>query len=219
MRSHVLVRRIRQQRKPKKVATYVLSLLSFTLQGCFADSVYRFQSQPSDASIYYLNGSEKNLVGQTPIDYTKTSLPNDAPFTILFEKQGYESKEISIAPTDNSQTTISANLKVSKDNMGDATSKRMREILKKVFQVQELTAQTKYVDALALINKVSEQEPNIAELFVLKGSIYFLLNDQTQARLAWLEALKIDSSLDSLRARVKSIEAKEKTSKDKGSAP
>ncbi|MEI8027155.1 MAG: hypothetical protein WCI18_12485 [Pseudomonadota bacterium] len=203
----------------KKKKIFLLFVMTFSLNGCFADSVYKFQSQPSDASIYYLNGSEKNLVGQTPIDYTKTSLPSDAPFTVLFEKQGYESKEISITPTHNSQTIISANLKVSKDNLGDATSKRMREILKKVFQIQELTAQTKYVDALALINKVSEQEPNIAELFILKGSIYFLLNDQTQAKQAWLEALKIDSSLDSLRTRIKSIEAKEKTAKDKGTAP
>lgn len=215
----MLARHARQQGNQKNLATCLLAILSFALTGCFSDSVYKFQSQPSDASIYYLNGSEKNLVGQTPIDYTKTSLPSDAPFTILFEKQGYESKEISVTPTDNSQTIISANLKVSKDNMGDATSKRMREILRNVFQIQELTALAKYVDALALINKISEQEPNIAELFVLKGSIYYLLNDQTQAKLAWLEALKVDSSLDSLRVKVKAIEAKEKSPKDKGLTP
>ena len=209
----------KQKRNRQRIPTYWLAISAFALTGCFSESVYKFQSQPSDATIYYLNGSEKNLVGQTPIDYTKTSLPSDAPFTILFEKQGYEPKEISVTPTDNSQTTISANLKVSKDVMGDATSKRMREILKKVFQVQELTAQTKYVDALALINKVSEQEPNIAELFVLKGSLYFLLNDPTQAKLAWQEALKIDSSLDSLRVRIKSIESRDKTAKDRGPTP
>jgi hypothetical protein len=209
--------------KCKSIEMMILvSSIGFGLTGCFADSVYKFQSQPSDASIYYLNGSEKNLVGQTPIDYTKTSLPNDAPFTILFEKQGYEPKEISVTPTDNSQTTISATLKVSKDSMGDSTSKRMRELLKKVFQVQELTAQSKYVDAIALVNKVAEQEPNIAELFVLKGGIYFLLNDANQAKLAWQEALKIDSSLDTLRPRIKAIEAKEKQGKqsaEKGTSP
>lgn len=192
-----------------------MAVFGFFSSGCVTDSVYRFQSQPSDVSVYYLNGTEKTLVGQTPIDYTKTALPSDAPFTILFEKNGYQSKEISVTPTENSQTVISASMKIAKDELTDAFSKRISEIIKNVFQVQEFTAQTKYVDALSLINKVIEKEQNIAELFVLKGSIYYLLNDQSQARLSWLEALRIDPSLDNLRSRISSIEAKQKQFREK----
>jgi tetratricopeptide (TPR) repeat protein len=201
-------------RKRNHFLGIVFLIPTLFLTGCFTTSVYKFQSQPPEASVYYVNGPDKTLVGQTPIDYSKTALPSDAPFTILFEKAGYESREVSISPTDNSQTTISANLKVAKQALGDATTKRVRELLKKIFQIQEFTAQSRYVDALALINKAAEEEPDVAEIFVLKGSVYYLLNDHKQAKLAWQEALKIDSTLDQLRQRIKSIDAN-----DKGASP
>lgn len=82
-------------------------------------------SQPTEATVYYVNGSEKVLIGQTPIEYTKAALPSDTPFTIAFEKSGFETREISVAPTDNSLTTISASLKPGKDAGVDAGTKRL----------------------------------------------------------------------------------------------
>lgn len=152
-----------------------------------------------------MNGSEKTLIGQTPIDYTKTALPTDAPFLILFEKPGFEPREVSVSPTDNSQTTIATTLKPSKDSTTDAATKRTREILKKIFEVQQMTASQKYVDALAALSKLEEKEPNIAEINVIKGSIYVLINDHVQAKKEWEKALKVDSSLDDVRIRIKNL--------------
>ncbi|MCX6117810.1 MAG: hypothetical protein NT027_09725 [Proteobacteria bacterium] len=180
-------------------------VLTFGISGCFTSSMYKFQSQPNEASVYYMNGTEKTLIGQTPIDYTKAALPSDTPFVIIFEKPGFETKEISVSPTDNSQTTVSANLKSSNEGPSDAATKRIRDILKKVFAVQELTAKQKYVDALAALSKLEDSEPSLAEINVIKGSIYLMLNDKVEARKQWEKALKLDSSLDEIRTRIKNL--------------
>jgi hypothetical protein len=194
---------------PTRFLLATIFYLSFPLlvSGCFTSSVYKFQSQPNEASVYYINGTEKTLIGQTPIDYTKAALPSDTPFVIIFEKPGFETKEISVSPTDNSQTTVSANLKSSSDGPSDAATKRIRDILKKVFAVQELTAKQKYVDALAALSKLEDSEPSLAEINVIKGSIYLMLNDKVEARKQWEKALKLDSSLDEIRTRIKNLPA------------
>jgi Tfp pilus assembly protein PilF len=202
---------------PKILHQWIAWLLSspILLTACFSTSVYKFQSQPSEASVYYLNGAEKTLIGQTPIDYTKTNLPSDAPFSILFEKSGFEPREISVTPTDNSQTIISAILKSSAEPFADATTKKIRDVLKRVFDVQEMTAKQKFVDALTALKKLEEEHPNVAEIYSMKGSIYILLNDKAQAKEQWEKALKIDPSLDQLRVRVKAISASTKSPNDK----
>lgn len=192
-------------RVTRRFALFIAVISTCALTSCFSTSVYKFQSQPSEASVYYVNGAEKTLIGQTPIDYTKTALPTDAPFSLIFEKPGFETREISVSPTDNAQTTISATLKQSKDLFADASTKRVRDVLKKIFEIQEMTARQRYVDALASLTRLEEQEPNIAEIYTLKGSIYLIMNDQTQAKSQWEKALKIDPGLDGIRARLKAL--------------
>jgi len=182
-----------------------VSVSLYVITGCFSTSVYKFQSQPSDAAVYYVNGADRTLIGQTPIDYTKASLPTDAPFSLVFEKAGFEPREITVSPTDNTQTTVSASLKPAKDPVIDAGTKRIRDVLRKIFEIQEMTARQRYVDALASLNKLEEQEPKVAEIYSLKGSVYLILNDSTQAKANWEKALKLDPSLDSLRSRIKAL--------------
>ena len=176
-----------------------------TFFGCISSSVYKFQSQPSDAAVYYVHGKDKTLLGQTPIDFTKTLLPSDAPFTIYFEKQGFEVKEIAVTPTDNSQTTISALLKQATEPLSDPVNKKVRRILQKIFEIQELTARHRYVDALAELKKIGEQEPAISEINILRGSIYLILHDPVRAKIEWEKALASDPSLDDIRARIKTL--------------
>lgn len=198
---------------PHGAGILCLSVLSSVFMlGCFSTSVYKFQSQPNEASVYYVNGAERNLIGVTPIDYTKAALPADAPFTLIFEKPGYESREISVSPTDNSQTTIRAVLKAAKEPISDVTTNRVRSVLRRVFEIQELTSRQRYADALAGLNKLEEEEPNVAEIYSMKGSIYLMLNDPSQTRVQWEKALKIDPTLDSLRERLKKLPTTAKVS-------
>ena len=184
----------------------------FLLQSCATQ--YRFISQPSEATVYYVNGSEKTLIGQTPIDFAKSALPSDAPFVVTFEKSGFEIKEISVAPTENTLTTVNVSLKPALGALTDEATKRTRKSVQQIFSIQELTAQKRYVDALASLKKLEESEPNLVEVYVMRGSIYVLLNDTAQARREWEKALKMDPTMDSLKVRLLTL-AKE----DKGSKP
>jgi tetratricopeptide (TPR) repeat protein len=192
--------------RPRYLAALILISMS-TLTSCFSTSIYKFQSTPNDASVYYVNGSEKTLIGQTPIDYTKTNLPTEAPFTIRFEKDGFEPKEIAVTPTDNSQTIISALMKTSAVPFSDAITKKVREVVRRIFDVQELTARQKFVDALAALKKLEDENPGVSEIYTMKGSIYLLLNDKAQAKEQWEKALKLDPGLEQIRVRLNNLSA------------
>jgi tetratricopeptide (TPR) repeat protein len=194
----------RQAKDSRLLLAFVITVTTL-MTACLSTSVYKFQSQPTEASVYYVNGTEKSLIGVTPIDYAKTALPGDAPFTLIFEKPGYETREISVSPTDNSRTTIRTTLKASREPSEDVSTKRVREVIRKVFEIQELTSRQRFVDALAAVNKLEEAEPKVAEVYALKGSIYLILNDPTQTKAQWEKALKIDPTLDYLRERIKKL--------------
>ena len=78
-------------------------------------------------------------------------------------------------------------------------------ILQKIFEIQELTARHRYVDALAELKKIGEQEPAISEINILRGSIYLILHDPVRAKIEWEKALASDPSLDDIRARIKTL--------------
>jgi tetratricopeptide (TPR) repeat protein len=203
--------------KNKKYFESALLIASFLflLQSCATQ--YRFMSQPSEATVFFVNGSQKTMIGQTPIDFSKAALPTDAPFVITFEKSGFETKEISVAPSENTLTTINVSLKPALGALTDEATKRTRKSVQQIFAIQELTAQKRYVDALASLKKLEEAEPNLVEVFVMRGSIYVLLNDTQQARREWEKALKMDPSMESLKVRLLTLAKDDTTAK--GSKP
>lgn len=165
--------------------------------GCATE--YRFASTPEAAAVYQITPTSKVLLGETPITFAKTALPTEAPFVVVFEKEGFESKDVSISPTDNSLTTVSVQLKPVRPGGEDVGMKRMRGVLRQIFSIQEKIFQKKYVDALAALKTLEQQESALAEVFVLRGSVYVLLNDPDQARQQWDKALQIDPSLDEVK--------------------
>jgi tetratricopeptide (TPR) repeat protein len=162
-------------------------------------SYYRFQSNPQDAVVSHMNGTQKNVLGQTPIDFSKTALPKDTPFVILFEKDGFETKEIAVSPNDNALTTISVSLKPAKLPQNDTQVQRIRKTLQDIFEIQELAAKRRFVDALTKLNELQSREPMLVETHVLKGSIYVMLADPLKAREEWEQALKLDPNLEKIR--------------------
>ena len=177
-----------------------LMLLVLTASGCATQ--YRFISTPEGAAVYQKTSTQKLLLGETPITYTKSSLPNDSPFLIVFEKQGFEVREVAVTPTDNSLTSITVQLKPKTPGGEDEGMKRMRTVIKKIFAIQEHMRQRRFVDALAGLKVLEEAEPGLAEVYVLRGSIYALLQDQVQAQREWEKAISIDPSLDELKVHL-----------------
>jgi hypothetical protein len=179
-------------------------LLVSTLVGC--STTYQFVTQPEGANVYHQKDGSKALLGTTPLEFKKSGLPEDAPFSVIFEKQGYEPLNLLITPTDNSHTTVTATMKPgSASNGNDPESMRVRGVLRRVFKVQEHVATRRYTEALSLLRDLEKDEPNLAETYVLKGSVYLMLNDSAQARLSWEKALTLDSSLDDVRVQLNKI--------------
>jgi tetratricopeptide (TPR) repeat protein len=179
---------------------YLITIALLLTNGCA--SYYRFLSQPNEAQVYVINGGQKTVLGQTPIDFTKAALPSDVPFVISFEKAGFENKEITVTPSENSLTTVSVNLKQSLSGNSDANTKRIRNAIQAIFEIQELTAQKRYVDALAKLKSLESEEPSLAEVFILRGSLYVLLNDRAQAKKEWEQALKLDPTMETLKVKL-----------------
>ena len=182
-----------------------LTLGAVSVSGCA--TTYEILSSPEGASVYQASNGRKALLGVTPFSFKKSGLPYDKPFVLSFERSSYESLDVMVSPTDEAKTKISATLRPGKTDVNDPSVVRMREVISAIFKIQELTFQKRTVDALALIKDLERKEPGLAEVFVLKGSIYASINDPEQARTAWKQALALDSSLDRLKVEIQKLDA------------
>jgi tetratricopeptide (TPR) repeat protein len=181
---------------------FVVGLCAIT--GCA--TTYEIVSSPDGATVYQAVNGRKALLGVTPFSFKKSGLPEDKPFVLSFERPSYEPLDVLVSPTDEAKTKVSAMLRPGKSDGSDPQVARMREVIAAIFQVQELTFQKRTVDALALIKELERKEPGLAEIYVLKGSIYASINDTEQARAAWKQALSLDSSLDRLKVEIQKLE-------------
>jgi hypothetical protein len=192
-----------------KIFVALFNAFALMLVGC--STTYQFVTQPDGASVYHQKDGTKALLGTTPLEFKKSALPENAPFTVIFEKSGYEPLNLLITPTDNSHTTVTATMKPGNGNGNDPESIRVRSVLNRVFKVQEHVATRRYAEALSLLRDLEKDEPNLAETYVLKGSVYLMLSDNLQARTAWEKALILDPSLDDVRVQLNKIATETKT--------
>jgi tetratricopeptide (TPR) repeat protein len=183
----------------------LVSLLLLALLGA-CTTTYRFSSTPDGAAVYHKTPTDRVLLGQTPIDYAKTALPSDAPFVIEFDHDGYEPKDIAVTPTDNSLTTVAVQLKPLEPGGRDTGLIRVRRVLGDVFKIQELIYGKHYVEALSMLKDLEAAEGKLAEVFVLRGSVYALLGDQEQTRREWQRALTLDPTLEELKVRMAQLQ-------------
>lgn len=169
-------------------------------------SSYEFVSQPPGAQTFLIFGSEKKLLGETPLEFSKSDLPSSDPFMVSLEKDGYQPRQVSILPTNQTHTTVRVSLVPTVAGTSDAGLARMRSALKMVLDAQEKVARRNYVGALAALSELEKSEPNLAEIFVIRGSVYTLLKRPQDARIEWKRALALDPSLEILKSRIAEIE-------------
>jgi tetratricopeptide (TPR) repeat protein len=174
------------------------------MSGCA--STYSFTSIPAEAKVYYVDreNEKKYFLGNTPFQYKKSSLPDDKPFMVLFEKEGFIPTDVPVAPIDNARTIINVNLK--KDPSGTANtanSQEIQETLRSLLKARNFIRQTKYHNAIMELDKVIIKNGNLPEAFELKGTAYYLLKDLNAAKEAWKQALKLDPNLEELQKFVK----------------
>ena len=74
------------------------------------------------------------------------------------------------------------------------------------FQIShDFLVEQKYEEALEVINKVIELQPNLAIAYARRGTIYYYLNDLKAASINWNIALKIDPEYDQVRNILQSL--------------
>lgn len=191
-------------------ARHSISWLVVSLLQAGCATTYKISTLPQGVSVYQKAGADKSFLGETPIEFEKSGLPPDKPFVLVFEKSGFESKELVVTPTDDTRTTVSVTLKpAERGTDGDDTFRRTRSVLLKVFEIQNLVAKKRYVDALTSLNALEEQEPKLPEVFMLRGSVYFMLNEQQLAKNNWEKALELDPALSSVQESLANLKAGE----------
>jgi tetratricopeptide (TPR) repeat protein len=169
-------------------------------------SSYSFVSQPPGAATYLKQGSEKKYLGETPLEFSKANLPNTDPFVISIEKDGYMPREVSILPTNQSQTNVRVSLAPSVAGTGDAALARVRVVVTQILDAQEKAARRNFVGALATLSELEKSEPRLPEIFVIRGSIYVLLKQPNDARAQWTKALELDPRLENIKVRLSQLQ-------------
>lgn len=177
------------------------SLLIFAflgLSGC-ASSSYFITSNPTGANVYYVDpaSQKKFLIGTTPIQYSKSSIPNDAPFIMTFEKEGYAVDQIPVANSDDSKTVI--NVKLKPEDVGTREDKDLQKLVAQLFSAQELIYKKKYQAAIIELDKVIAERPALAQAYVMKGTAYYLLKEMPSAMDSWKKAMRIDPENQGLK--------------------
>ena len=71
--------------------------------------------------------------------------------------------------------------------------------MRKFQQTQDLLVEEKYIEALEMIDKVIELQPNLAIAYARRGTVYYYLNDTKAASMNWNIALKLDPEYDQVR--------------------
>ena len=174
------------------------------LSGCA--STYSFTSVPGEVKVYYVDRDtdKKYFLGNTPFQFQKGSLPDDKPFLVTFEKEGYITTDVPVAPINNARTIINVNLK--RDPAGTsntANSREIQEALRSLVKARSFISQTKYHNAIMEIDRVLQKNADLPEAHLLKGTAYYLLRDLPSAREAWKQALKLDPNLEELHSFLK----------------
>jgi len=185
----------------------LLLVLVTALSVSACTTTYEFVSEPDGATVYQTLNGQKALLGTTPFSFKKSGLPTGTPFLVSFERPGFEALDVMITPTDEALTKVTGTLRPGGKGTSDPQLARMRAVITQLFRIQQYAYQKRTVDALALLRELEAKEPDLAEVYLLKGSLYLALNDAEQATVAWRRALTLDPKLDELRAELQRIES------------
>lgn len=173
-----------------KIALAAMVLLS---SGFGCASAYLITSNPSGAAVsYYDQETQKKVVmGSTPLQYSKSSLPKDRAILMSVELEGYLPAEFPMASTDESRTQVNISLKPDTKGLSKF-SRELNVLTQKLFKAQSLIYEKKYHAAILLLDEVLKERSELVVAQVMKGTAFFLLNELPSAVSAWKIALKIE---------------------------
>lgn len=181
--------------------THLIAMLFLpSLVAC--SSTLKVQSDPTgaEAFIRQQNGTEKKPIGKTPIEIPFTELyqkaggsASEGEYLVLtLENKDFETKEVLIPPhTFGNQTSL---VQVKMQSSKDAVN--ASQILTRLHNAQKFAQSAQFERAHIETDKALEVDSQFVRAISLKGSIYYLQKNYSEA-LKWFEkALTIDPSFD-----------------------
>lgn len=180
----------------KYTALAVLSLMSV---GC-TTTAFHFTSDPPGANVYYFDPvtQKRFLMGSTPLTYSKSSIPNDKPFLVSVEMEGYQSVEVPVAPTNGTKTFINFTLK--RDETGlKRTDLEINAVVNRLFKAQMLIFNKRYQSAIIELEQILKERPNLVQAYIMRGTAYYMLQEMNSALESWRKAMALDSNNEELK--------------------
>jgi len=185
--------------KPKLLIATALCSLACSC----TSTIVSVSSVPSDADVVLVTASGERTLGKTPYDFNldKESTGSDKSVHVVVRKDNYHDQSVllpkSLSPAthkmslrlaEKPSTTPVVTKEVECPKQDDATPR----VARAVAEAQSLISLREYETASLKLEMVISQHPNIAILHDLRGNVYFLQRNFSEALKAYEKSLLIE---------------------------
>lgn len=186
-------------------------LLPFAFVACASTSEVVVKSDPNDSAVYLIDPKtgKDALIGKTPLTFSRNEYAktNGDVLQLRVDKEGYESKYTAIASFPGQTTFV--DIKLNNITSGKAEVREAFEASRLLTsEANNLLLQKRYSEALGKVDKILSLDPKNANAFAARGSILYLMKDYEHAEQAWIKALELDPSLESVRSSLLELNMK-----------
>ncbi|MBX2989214.1 MAG: tetratricopeptide repeat protein [Bdellovibrionaceae bacterium] len=178
------------------------------------------QSDPPEADILLSTSGQKDKVkaGKTPLELTEKQLADMLKLTpqrtdlieVTFEKADRETRTILLPSNRWGELTKTVKVELSpRENEGTTVTRLLRHL----FNARKFAESRQYDQAHAEIDRALQLDSTLAQAMVMKGSVYFLQGQTTEAEAWYKKALEKDPS------QSEAVQMLEKIRNRKGNSP
>lgn len=184
--------------------------------GC--TSKIKIQSEPTETTVFVgqQNTLDRRPLGKAPLELTFNELAEKAGgsmktgdyIVLTFEAKDYETEKLLLpVPVFGATNT---NVFVKLQNSSEKKDSIYREILQRLHNAQKYAQASLFERALIETDKVLELDPKFERALSMKGSIYYLQKNYTEA-LKWFdEAIRVDPAFEEAIKMINKIKAEMK---------
>ena len=175
-----------------KPQTFFGLWMGLTITACSSSS-YLFHADPTGTSVFYIDEKTqaKQLLGVTPINFSKSSLPTESPFLLSFEKEGFITQQVPVAPSNDARTTVAVTLRM--DPVAEKQpNAEMNKYINRILGVQNLIYKKRIQSAIIELDQIIRDKPDIIQAHIMRGTCYYILNEVSTAIESWKTALTLD---------------------------
>lgn len=204
------------------------SFLLCSFSACTTQGTINLVTYPESADVFLSQGTNKQLLGKSPvkIDLSSVMAPNNPFILIEVKKDDFQTQtltlprelqsfnheiKLSLIPTEISKQTIIQQQKEASENAGKEKCEAVsQETLKNLAQgvaiVQALILRQDYELANVRLATLMTDFPNISVLHDLMGNVYYMRRDYNHALESYRRSLEINPQNTTTAEMVKRLE-------------